>query len=173
MDMDVLNHILTKLTEGHVLREQPARLKHKDGSVRHVVINTSANFDSAGNFINTRCFTRDVTETRELELQAKAAEIQAKAAQDALLMKSLFLARMSHDIRTPLNGVIGMTSMLQTTQLNQEQNEFVDVIESSSKFLLNLIQDILDHSKIEAGQIDLDICPYNIAKVIKKYIISF
>lgn len=72
---------------------------------------------------------------------------------------------MSHDIRTPLNGVIGFAGLLQTTDLNEEQKEFVDIIETSSLFLLNLIQDILDHSKIEAGKIDLDYQPANLLKV--------
>lgn len=72
---------------------------------------------------------------------------------------------MSHDIRTPLNGVVGFAGLLQTTTLTEEQREFVNTIETSSLFLLALIQDILDHSKIEAGKIDLDPQPANIFQV--------
>mmetsp|Transcript_7501 Transcript_7501/g.8896 ORF Transcript_7501/g.8896 Transcript_7501/m.8896 type:complete len:684 (-) Transcript_7501:147-2198(-) len=167
VDDDTITDILNKLTSNQVLKEYPARLRHKDGSIRHVIIDSSTNFDKDGNFVNTRCFTRDITEHRKLELEKQEAEILAKSAQDALEMKSLFLARMSHDIRTPLNGVIGMTSLLETTELTKEQHEFLQVIESSSIFLLNLLQDILDFSKIEAGKIDLDPQPTNLIKLVE------
>jgi PAS domain S-box-containing protein len=145
-DDKVLKDILRKLRANQILKDYPARLKHRDGSIRYVLIDSSTNFDKNGNFINTRCFTRDVTEAHKLETIKKEAELaQSKSIQKALDMKSLFLAQMSHDIRTPLNGVIGMTSLLQTTELTKEQQEFIAIIESSSSFLLTLIQDILDH----------------------------
>lgn len=98
----------------------------------------------------------------------KEAEIRAESAQKALEMKSMAIARMSHDIRTPLNGVIGMTSLLQTTPLTSEQSEFVETIQSSSSFLLELLQDFLDHSKMEAGKIDLEASPFNLVKVVNE-----
>jgi hypothetical protein len=82
-------------------------------------------------------------------------------------MKSQFLTRMSHDIRTPLNGVVGFAGLLQTTALTDEQKEFVSTIESSSVFLLTLLQDILDHSEIEAGNIELRPKPSNLYKVFR------
>ena len=96
----------------------------------------------------------------------REAEIRADTAKKALEMKTMALARMSHDIRTPLHGVLGMTSLLRTTPLTREQCEFVDTIQSSSLFLLGLLRDILDHSKMEAGKIDLEASPLNVMKVI-------
>lgn len=80
-------------------------------------------------------------------------------------IESQFLAQMSHDIRTPVSGIIGMTSLLQMTSLTAEQKEFVDTIESSSSLLLALLNDILDLSKIEAGKVELECIPFSLPKV--------
>ena len=70
--------------------------------------------------------------------------------------KDLFLANMSHEIRTPLNGIVGFTQLLKNTKLDEEQKEFVSVIENSSENLLNIVNDILDLSKIRANKMELE-----------------
>jgi len=77
-------------------------------------------------------------------------------AESANAAKSIFLANMSHEIRTPLNGIIGFTELLKNTDLNDEKREFVDVIEKSSENLLDIINNILDLSKVESNKIEID-----------------
>jgi len=85
--------------------------------------------------------------------RAKEDKITALQANEA---KSLFLANMSHEIRTPLNGIVGFTEILRNTDLNQEQQEFLNIIEKSSENLLNIINNILDLSKIESNKIEIE-----------------
>ncbi|WP_024953932.1 response regulator [Sulfurospirillum arcachonense] len=77
-------------------------------------------------------------------------------AEEASAAKSIFLANMSHEIRTPLNGIIGFTELLKNTDLDDEKREFVDVIEKSSENLLDIINNILDLSKVESNKIEID-----------------
>ena len=78
------------------------------------------------------------------------------AAQEASEAKSMFLANMSHEIRTPLNGIVGFTELLKDTGLEEEQNEFVEIIEKSSENLLEIINNILDLSKIESNKLEIE-----------------
>jgi signal transduction histidine kinase/CheY-like chemotaxis protein len=81
--------------------------------------------------------------------------------------KSEFLAKMSHEIRTPMNGIIGMTDALNHENLTKEQTEYVDIVKRSADLLLNIINDILDYSKIEAGKMQLEEIPFLLSEEIK------
>lgn len=81
---------------------------------------------------------------------------EKKNAEEASAAKSIFLANMSHEIRTPLNGIIGFTELLKNSDLDDENREFVDVIEKSSENLLAIINNILDLSKVESNKIEID-----------------
>lgn len=91
-----------------------------------------------------------------------------EAAEEANRAKSEFLAAMSHDIRTPMHAIIGMSDALQGTPLNTEQSHYLQTITNAGNTLLALINDILDLSKIEAGQMDLEILPFDLRAMVEE-----
>lgn len=106
----------------------------------------------------------DVTQQREYENLLWDARHQAEAA---AMSKATFLATMSHEIRTPMNGIIGMTSLLLETPLSTEQLEFTDVIRSSSESLLVVVNDILDYSKIESGNMKMEWDAFDLQETVE------
>jgi len=94
-------------------------------------------------------------------------------ADEANKTKSLFLANMSHEIRTPLNGIVGFTKFLTSTELDDEQKDFVKIIRKSSEDLLSIINDILDISKIENGHIELEEIFFNPMEEFENVIESY
>ena len=106
---------------------------------------------------------RDVTHTKRLEADLRSARSQAEAA---ALAKSVFLANMSHEIRTPMNGVIGFTDLLEQSSLDAEQRGHVQMIAESGQTMMQLLNDILDESKMEAGLMKVSSEPMDLRDMV-------
>ncbi len=110
-----------------------------------------------------------------LELK-RSKEKLVKAKEEAernSKFKSEFLANMSHEIRTPISGILGVVDLLKATKLSEEQEDFLNIIESSTDLLLAIINDILDLSKIEAGKMSLEAIPFEVEKNLREVIALF
>lgn len=118
-------------------------------------------------FITTGTFAlfnvRDLKRRFKTENSLRKAEHEAQAANKA---KSDFLANMSHEIRTPMNAIVGMADLLMETSLTSEQKRYVQIFQRSGHGLLGLINDILDLSKVEAGQLELECVDFGISEVL-------
>lgn len=129
-----------------------------DGIVRWRRMSGAPVFEDDGRFAGFRGVGSDVT-----QLYVAKAD-----AEDASRAKSKFLANMSHEIRTPLNGVLGMAELLETTLDQPDQKRMIGIIRRSGEALLNILNDILDMSKIEAGKIEFEDLPFNPMDLAKR-----
>jgi PAS domain S-box-containing protein len=168
-----LEHWQAELNETALAKGVPAafRIRTRNGDIRWIEHVARPVFDNTGQPLGRRGSYRDITEIRRLgeelerhrdhleELVAErtaeleVARVRAEAASKA---KSTFLANMSHEIRTPMNGVLGMAHILRRSGLNEKQLDQLDKIESSGQHLLDVINDILDLSKIDAGKVIIE-----------------
>ncbi|KAL1969582.1 hypothetical protein VTN77DRAFT_8135 [Rasamsonia byssochlamydoides] len=129
---------------------------------------------SATNAAMVETQKRALAQAREAEQKAKVAEAEAnrnvKLKDDAAKAKSIFLANVSHDLRTPMNGVIGLSELLKGTKLDKEQDGYVESIRVCADTLLTLINDILDFSKLEAGKMKITTVPLNLKETISEVV---
>ena len=170
VDKRVVSRALVKLNRNRSLRNFEVSLRRKDGSERQFMFNMLLLNDDPDSGPVVAVLARDIT-----ELKRQAAElVKAKdEAERSLKVKEQFLANMSHEIRTPMNGVIGMIDLLIDTQLDDEQRDYVRTVKRSSETLLNILNDILDLSKIEAGKMELREAPIEFAEIFEKLIALF
>lgn len=153
-DRAVMLDFLAKVVKGESTKLcRDVRIRRADGSYTWTRVNVLVrNYRPQDNVIEMLCINFDITQLKETEqMLIKAKE----KAEEADRLKSAFLANMSHEIRTPLNAIVGFSSMLEEAEDQEEKHQYITIIEDNNKLLLQLISDILDLSKIEAGTFDI------------------
>jgi len=154
-DMDIITKLNQELKEGKIKELNcKFRATDKDGNIRWFIDKGVALKNSKG--VTTRLIgtISDITQQQKIEEQLILSK---EKAEEADTLKSAFLANMSHEIRTPMNGILGFSDLLKSEDTTEkERNSYIDIIHQSGKQLLNIINDILDISKIEVGQIQIN-----------------
>lgn len=148
--------------------EMEFRIIRPTGEVRFIVLQGRCEMDSEGDVSALFGIMQDVTERNQYERELREAK---ESAERAYAAKSQFLANMSHELRTPLNAIIGFSEMMQRQMLGpigtEKYLDYIAGIRESGEHLLDMITDILDMSKIEAGKYALDVEEFNLFKVIR------
>ena len=163
----VVDRSLVHLLEGQVFE---AVSRRKDGSLVPVEV-SARGFEFKGEPAILGV-ARDITERKRTEVEAaiRAAELERAwaGAEAANRAKSDFLTHMSHEMRTPLNGVVGMTGLLLDTELTGEQREHAETVRDCADALLSMINSILDLSKIEAGRMQLECSAFDLVECLRE-----
>ncbi|QSZ41033.1 response regulator [Sulfurimonas aquatica] len=145
---------------GYLLSNEIAtNIKNLEDVLKRVAKDTNESGGSVDINLHTAKGTLEAYEL--LERIIEQTRLDKESAQEASEAKSMFLANMSHEIRTPLNGIVGFTELLKDTGLEEEQSEFVEIIEKSSENLLEIINNILDLSKIESNKLEIEDIAFN------------
>ena len=161
-DLVLLNDVLPATLRGGWKGELKNR--KKDGSEFYIQLSTSVIHDKEGQPLGLIGVAADITNQKQSELELIIAK---ERAEESDRLKTAFLANMSHEIRTPMNGILGFSELLKEPDLTgEEQHRYITIIERSGKRMLNIINDLIDISRIEAGQTELFFSATNINEQI-------
>ncbi|HEY1709144.1 MAG TPA: ATP-binding protein [Rhizomicrobium sp.] len=167
-DDDAVLESFSALPVPNVTRSATYRVLHGNGHYVWIETTLRGVFDETGEYANLISVSRDVTERKQYEMEINAAREHAEAANRS---KSRFLANMSHELRTPLNAIIGFTDLMRQEMFgplnNERYEEYTTLIYDSGQLLLDLISDLLDMSKIEAGKLDLNMERIDLAAAVE------
>jgi len=158
----------SSLLDGEDTYEIEHRLiKENSGEVRHVLEKCQHERDESGAVIRSIGMVQDITERKLNEKALLAATRSAKAANQS---KGLFLAKVSHEIRTPMTAIIGFSELLEDANLTPDERMYLEAIQSSTSNLSSLLQDILDLSKVDAGELVIKQKDFNLHKLINELV---
>ncbi|MGD1055829.1 MAG: ATP-binding protein [Solirubrobacteraceae bacterium] len=162
---DELPEILARIGRGEVTHQLETVRMRKDGVSIAVALTISPIYNAVGKLTGAATIARDISVRKQAERELALAH---RTAMETALAKSEFLTNMSHEMRTPLNGLIGMTGLLADTTLDQEQREYVEALTVSSEALLTVINNVLDFSRLEAGHLQLDVSDFRLRDVAEE-----
>ena len=141
---------LEALQTNEAVQDFEIEIEQKSGDYKSCLI--TANKLEKEDFHGYTCIIRDITERRQTEELIKARDLAQQSAQ----MKEQFIASISHEMRTPMNAVLGMSNLVIKTKLDDEQFNYISSIKQSSEILLGIINDILEISTLQNGKIDFE-----------------
>jgi PAS domain S-box-containing protein len=153
------------LRSGKPLVDRTERIRKADGNVCWISTTKVPLFDASGVVSGIAGISRDITNLKNIEEHLQRSK---QAAESASRSKSEFLALMSHEIRTPMNAILGMSDLLSKTALDPEQRNYVGIFQRAGGKLLNLINDILDLSRVESGHFELDSIDFDLGELVAK-----
>jgi two-component system, sensor histidine kinase len=158
---------VTSVFSSHVHKHLiPCKNDKGDFQIHNTTLQSIPNYQGAMLVIeDVTSMSNTITDYRKMTEELRIAEDQALQAK---AVKENFLSNMSHEIRTPMNGIIGIVSLLEDTDLSAEQREFVKIISSSGETLINIINDILDLSKLEAESMDMEKISFNVKDLLSE-----
>ncbi|HEB62182.1 MAG TPA: PAS domain S-box protein, partial [Bacteroidetes bacterium] len=160
-EVNAKNDFLEKLEERKAVTDFEIEIEQKSGASRYCLINANLT-ESEGQLIYN-AIVRDITEQKQTEALRKARDLARQSAQ----MKEQFIASISHEMRTPMNAILGMSNLVIQTNLNKEQRDYISSIKQSSEILLGIINDILEISTIQTGKIKFENKDFDLDQLLK------
>ncbi len=161
---------LSKLLDSKPNYSPELQLNKRSGEKIWTLVNVSPIYNQYKYLSGNVLLFYDITERKVLEESLKQVNLSVKKAEEE---EKLFLASMTHELKTPINAILGMSDLLKLTNIDQEQMGYIEILETSTKYLQKLVSDILDISKIESGNVEIKVSKFNLLNFLLEIVNAF